>query len=140
MKKILLAITLMLPLASLQAGDRSFKDWLKDLDAKLRRVEDKRRNQLTAAASVRGAKQDEGGKLYWKGRKKSQAVSVEELDAFRRAVDLAQAGKSAEAQEGLEALLTAHPGSPLEEDARKTLALLKDAPADAAPAAEAPKP
>jgi TolA-binding protein len=123
MKKILLAWTLLLPLAAL-AGERSFKDWLKDLDARIRQTERRRAGQLTAAASVRGAQEGAAAKLYWKGRKTTRPLSEPELDAFKKAVALAQDGKSTEAKAALESFLKDFPDTPLEKDARETLAYL----------------
>ena len=87
---------------SASAGGKSFKDWLKELDARLRRHE-KRYHQLTVAAAVRGDKTKEAPKLYWKGRKEYRPVTGEELKAFRAAITLAEEGKTGEARAGLEA-------------------------------------
>ena len=76
------------------AGERTLKDWLKDLDARLRRTEQRRKDQIAGVAAVRGAKQEDVGKLYWKGRKGNRAVTLEEVDAFKKAVALAQEGKA----------------------------------------------
>jgi TolA-binding protein len=138
MKKIALLFCAALVAGPALAGEWTLKDWLKDLDARIHRTEDKRKSGLVAAASVRGAKQDdEARKLYWKGRKQSQPVTGEELDAFKAAVALAQQGKAAEAQAGLEAFAKKYPSSALSEDAKQTLALLK-APAAGTPSSTAP--
>lgn len=144
MKKMILALCLALAAAPVVAEGRSFKDWLKDLDARIRRTEDKRRDQLITAGAVRGNKESDAGKLYWKGRKEVRPVTAEELDAFKASVALAGAGKSAEAKKGLEDFLVKFPGSPLEEDAKETLTYLNQVPASAetakdAEAAPAPK-
>jgi TolA-binding protein len=132
MKRHLFAIALFLAAGGAWAGERSLKDWLKDLDMRLRHTED-RHKRLVAAASVRGAKQeDDGKKLYWKGRKENRPVTAEELDAFKTSVALAKDGKTAEAQAGLESFLAKFPSSPMADDAKQTLALLKEAPAPAA--------
>lgn len=137
MKKLLLALALLLPLSAV-AGERSFKDWLKDLDARIRQTEKKRAGALTAAASVRGDKQSDAKEIYWKGRKGQRPVTAEELDSFKAAVALAQEGKNAEAKKGLEDFTAKYPESALAPDAKEALTYLAAAPAEAAPA-EAPK-
>lgn len=136
----LLCLAAVLPLSA----ERGFKDWLKDLEARIRRTESRRNSQIAAVASVRGAKQDDAAKLYWKGRRGNRSVTAEELDAFKGAVRLAKDGKTAEAKAALEAFVAKYPGGALEEDAKQTLALLpaeaaSDAPAAAATAAPAPE-
>lgn len=137
MKKLVLVLCAALAAFPVLAGEWTLKDWLKDLDSRIHRTEEKRKSGLVAAASVRGAKQDDDArKLYWKGRKQVRPVSGEELDAFKAAVGLAQQGKNVEAQAGLESFMKKYPSSPLQEDAKQTLALLKT-PSPATPAADA---
>ena len=138
MKKTVLALCLSLLPLSLSAEGRSLKDWLKDLDSRLRRTEERHKGRLTAAASVRGAKQEDSSKLYWKGRKGNQAVTSEEIEAFKAAVGLAGEGKTSEARKGLEEFMAKFPGSPLGPDAQSTLALLPVEPVPAAAPESAP--
>jgi hypothetical protein len=122
------------------AGDPSLRDWLKELQARLQHTQ-KRYRQLTAAASVRGDKQEDASrKLYWKGRKESRPVTLEELNAFQAAVTLAEGGKTAEARSALNAFTAKYPASPFEDDAKKTLARLPEAPPAAPAAASAATP
>jgi hypothetical protein len=136
--RITVPVLLALFLAGGAAADSSLKDWLKDLQARLHRTE-KRYQQLTASASVRGdKKEDAARKLYWKGRKESRPVTLEELNAFQSAVALAEDGKMAEARSALNAFTAKYPSSPFEEDAKKTLARLPEAPAATPAATPAP--
>src|SRR4051812_7920681 len=139
MKKIALMFCAALAAGSVFAGEWTLKDWLKDIDSRIRRTEDKRKTGLVAAASVRGAKQDDDArKLYWKGRRETRPVTAEELDAFKASVSQAEQGKTAEAEAGLDAFMKKYPLSPLQPDAKKTLALLKAAPSSpASPALDA---
>jgi hypothetical protein len=118
------------------AGNPSLKDWLKDLQARLQHTQ-KKYQQLTASASVRGDKKDDASrKLYWKGRKESRLVTLEEVNAFQAAVSLAEDGKPAESRAALNAFTAQYPSSPFKEDVLKTLALLPETPAPTAPAPE----
>lgn len=135
MKKAILAFCLALLPLSASAEGRTLKDWLKDLDSRLRRTEERHKGRTVAAASVRGAKQEDAAKLYWKGRKGTRAVTPEELEAFKAAVALAGEGKTAEARKGLEDFMAKFPESHLAPDAKETLALLPAAEPAAAPAA-----
>jgi TolA-binding protein len=132
MKKSVLALFLLL--AGPLAAEWTLKDWLKDLDSRVRRTEQKRQNHLVAAASVRGAKQEgDAKKVYWKGRQGAGAVTAEELEAFKAAVALAREGKADEAKVSLEAFMSKFAASPLKEDAQKTLALLKEGAGESRP-------
>jgi TolA-binding protein len=111
------------------AANPSLKDWLKDLQARLQHTQ-KRYQPLTASASVRGdKKEDASRKLYWKGRKESRLVTLEEVNAFQAAVSLAEDGKTAESRAALNAFLAQYPSSPFKEDVQKTMALLPETPA-----------
>src|SRR6185503_7891511 len=140
MKRIatLSALALSLFVTSVQAGEWTLKDWLKDLDAKINRVERKQKSRMTAAAAVRGAKQDQSSskKLYWKGKKTAQPVTQQELDEFKASVALAQEGKNEDVEKSLTAFMQKHPDSALAPDAQKTLALLKQSPAPESTPAE----
>lgn len=78
----------------------------------------------TAAGGVRGSLAD-ADDVYWKGEQKVEAVDVEELDAFKKAMDLAGAGKNADAQAAFGAFVKRHPESSLRADADAALTLLR---------------
>lgn len=126
------------------AGEKKWtlSDWLRDLDARIRKVQDKNKNRKSAVAAVRGAKVKPSTKLYWKGEKAE--VTDEELSEFKAAVDLAQSGDGEAARAALDAFVKKHPGSALKADVEETRSLLAAAPAPAsetaAPAPEAPTP
>ena len=119
----------------------NLSDWLKELENRMARAERKQRSKVVAVAAVRGAKEAEAPaqKLYWKGKNGPSPVTPEELSQFKSSVALAQNGKTAEAEKSFNDFLAKHPKSPLADDARETLALLKPADDAAAPAAPAKK-
>ena len=101
--------------------------WLKSLQRKIESLAPQRSLQLsTGVAGIRGAKDDEQAKLYWKGKDTADPVTVDELSAFGAAVDLALTGKQAEAAKELEKFIAQYPDSPLIADARKTLEMVKN--------------
>jgi TolA-binding protein len=135
----LAALALALSMRFLSAGDWSLSDWLKSMNGKVRQTEEKRRGQLAAAAAIRGDKKEdaEAKRLYWKGRKGgSKPASLQELDDFKAALSLAEAGKNDQAQASFKEFLEKYPSSAMAEDARQTVALLKGAAAPTPPVAE----
>jgi TolA-binding protein len=122
------------------AANWNLSDWLKELENRMNRAERKQRSRMVSAAAVRGAKEAEAPaqKLYWKGKNGPSPVTPEELAEFKSSIALAQAGKTAEAEKSFNAFIAKHPKSPLADDARETVAMLKPAD-DAAPAAPAKK-
>jgi TolA-binding protein len=125
------ALALAMSMRLLSAGEWSLSEWLKSLNGKVQRTEQKRKGQLAAAAAVRGdKKQDaEAKKLYWKGKKgEEKPASVSELEDFKAALGLAEKGQTAEAEKSFQAFLEKYPASPMAEDAKQTLALLKETP------------
>ncbi|MEQ1914186.1 MAG: hypothetical protein HOP24_07275 [Sideroxydans sp.] len=77
-----------------------------------------------AAGGVRGSLAD-ADDVYWKGEQKVQSVDVEELDAFKKAMNLAGAGKNADAQAAFSEFVKLHPESSLRADADAALTLLQ---------------
>lgn len=106
----------------------TLSDWLKDLDSKIRRVQDKHKNQKVAVAAVRGDKAKPTTKLYWKGEKAE--VTDAEIADFKAAVDLAQSGKADDARAALDAFLAKYPATVLKGDVEQTRSLLTAAPAE----------
>lgn len=86
----------------------------------------KRLSTTTAAGGVRGSLAD-ADDVYWKGEQKVQAVDVDELNAFKKAMDLVGAGNEAEAKTAFSDFIKSHPESNLRADAEAALALLQGA-------------
>ncbi len=136
MKKIL-SIVLILGLcfaaaAAAQEQEKEKKDsgimeWLKGVQKKIEQIVPKKSLPVsTGVAGVRGAKEDDKTKLYWKGKKGDEAVTEEELAEFKSAVDLAMKGEKTAAAKELEKFMTQFPDSALVPDAKKTLDLMKE--------------
>ena len=118
------------------AADKKWtlSEWLKNLDSKIRRVQDKHKNQKVAVAAVRGDKAKPTTKLYWKGEKGE--VSDAEIADFKAAVDLAQTGKPDEARAALDAFLVKYPATAMKADVEQTRSLLTAAPVESAAPAQ----
>ena len=113
-------------------AESALDSWLKKLDNFLKQSESKHKSRSVAVAAVRGTEADAKKELYWKGKK--EPVTSAEFAEFKASVTKLQEGKTAEGQAGLEKFIEAHPASPLTDDAKKTLEMVKAEPA-AAPAA-----
>ena len=99
--------------------------YLEQLQVKLDHAA-QRANQPSADGSsvvgLRGSKQESGSKqLYWKGKAGAAAATTDEVKEFRAAVELARAGKNAEAASGLKAFLEKYPKSAYKSDAEESL-------------------
>ncbi len=84
----------------------------------------KKLSTTTAAGGVRGSLAD-ADDVYWKGEAKSQAVDSEELTAFKKAIALVDAGKTADAQVAFGDFIKQHPDSVLRGDAEAALTQLQ---------------
>jgi len=84
----------------------------------------KKLSTTTAAGGVRGSLAD-ADDVYWKGEAKSQAVDSEELTAFKKAIALVDAGKTADAQVAFSDFIKQHPDSVLRGDAEAALTQLQ---------------
>lgn len=134
MRKIIFSITFFLAVACAGAyGQEQEKKseagaaaWLKGLRQKISQIVPKKSIVMsTGVAGVRGAKEDDQAKLYWKGKKTEEPISEEELQEFKEALDLIEKGDQAAAVRELEELLNRFPDSALVPDAKKTLDLVK---------------
>ena len=106
--------------------NEGFSEWLKALQRKIETMTAKKSIPMsTGVAGIRGAKEDEKAKLYWKGKKGGEGVTEEELTEFKSAVDLAAAGQKDAAVKELEEFIAQFPDSPLVSDAKKTLEMVK---------------
>jgi TolA-binding protein len=140
-KSIALVMTLGLFAAAAAAQEQGtttasgLSTWLKGLSKKIERVVTRKAPPVsTAVAGVRGAKQDGKGRLYWKGKAGEEAVTEEELAAFKAALDLAERGDQAAAVNELEKFMSRYPDSTLIPDAAKTVSLVKAEGQEAKPA------
>lgn len=106
--------------------NEGFSEWLKALQRKIETMTAKKSIPMsTGVAGIRGAKEDEKAKLYWKGKKGGEGVTEEELTEFKSAVDLAAARQRDAAVRELEEFIARFPDSPLVSDAKKTLEMVK---------------
>jgi len=85
-------------------------------------VPQKKLTATTAAGGVRGAGV-ESSDVYWKGE--AQTVDPAELDAFNKALSLAEGGKHQEAADAFAAFAKTYPESPLRKDAEEAVKELK---------------
>ena len=86
----------------------------------------KKLSTTTAAGGVRGTLAD-ADDVYWKGEAKAQAIDADELDAFKKAMSLVDAGNVANAQAAFSDFIRQHPDSTLRADAEAALAQLQSA-------------
>jgi TolA-binding protein len=79
----------------------------------------------TAVGGVRGAQAD-ADDVYWKGEAaNSQTIDADELEAFKKAISLVEAGDVAGAHAAFSDFLKKHPDSRLREDAEMAIAQLQ---------------
>lgn len=84
----------------------------------------KKLSTTTASGGVRGSLADSDD-VYWKGEVQPQTIDFDELDAFKKAISLVDAGKSTEAQTAFSAFIRQHPASTLRADAEAALVQLQ---------------
>ncbi len=114
----------------------AISEWLKSMQRKIESIVPKKSlSTSTGVAGVRGAKEDQQVKLYWKGKAVEESVTEDELKEFQEGIDLASKGDRAGAVRELEEFMKLYPNSPLIPDAKKTLDLVKQEP-ESKPAAE----
>ncbi len=128
MKKLVAAFVLLgvvMATPSYAAGVSSEPSLWERLRKKIELITPRKKLVTTnAAGGVRGSLAD-ADDVYWKGEQKVQSVDVEELDAFKTAMNLAGAGKNADAQAAFSQFVKQHPESSLRADADAALALLQ---------------
>ena len=87
----------------------------------------KKVNASTAVGGVRGA-QVSADDTYWKGEKMAKTpVDADELATFEKAMALAEAGDTKQAQTAFSEFIKKSPDSPLRKDADQALAQLQAA-------------
>ncbi len=133
MKKLLTVLVLGLCCTAVaaqeQEGKNAFSEWLKKLQNKIAQIVPKKSVPMsTGVAGVRGAKEDSQVKLYWKGKKGEEAVTEEEMTAFKAGVDLAEKGDKEGSLKQLDQFMKQYPDSALIQDAKKTYDLVGSMP------------
>ena len=134
MKKIImLLIVLVFSASMLHAEETAVPEmslWEK-IRAKIEKVTPQKKPAVTTAVGgVRGAKSDGGKDLYWKGEETSASVSEQEIEKFKEALTIAEAGDLEQARELFEKFVTDHPDSILKGDALFALKEMSAAPED----------
>jgi len=130
MKRILtLILVFILSLTVAIAQDKresGLAAWLKDLQKKINQVMPRKSLRMeTAVAGIRGVREEQKARLYWKGKQREEPVSEAELTKFKAAVDLAAKGERDATIKEIEAFMQEFPDSALIPDAKKTLDLVK---------------
>ena len=106
--------------------ESGFSEWLKSMQQKVSQLVPKKSVSMsTGVAGVRGAKEDTHAKLYWKGKKGDETISEEELTAFKKGLDRAAKGDTAEAINEFDEFLKLYPDSSLVPDVKKALDMAK---------------
>lgn len=109
-------------------------EWLKGLQKKIEQIIPRKTiSPTTSVAGVRGSKEQEQVKLYWKGKKGKEGVSEEELEAFQAALRAVSEADRDTAVRELEKFMADYPDSAFIPDAKKTLDLAKAAPPEERP-------
>jgi TolA-binding protein len=131
MKKLMalfvsLGIVLAVP-ALVSAAEQEVSLWER-LRKKIELITPKKKlsTSTTAAGGVRGSLAD-ADDVYWKGEAQASVVEEEELTAFRKAIELVDAGKAEEAKAAFAEFVKQHPDSTLRADAEAALAQLAPA-------------
>jgi len=131
MKQLVLVCLLGMSLfsQSLFAGDKdnnksSFWDSLRDKIESL--TPQKKLGVTTATGGVRGAPAATED-MYWKNDASAQIVSPDELEAFTKAMKLADSDDKAPAQTAFSEFIKKYPASSLRKDADQALVLLQNA-------------
>jgi hypothetical protein len=132
MKKIMMILIVLIFSASmLQAEEQVAPEmsfWEK-IRARIEKVTPQKKTAVTTAVGgVRGAKSDGGNDLYWKGEAVSPSVSEQELEKFKEALIMAEAGDLVQARDLFEKFVTEYQDSILKEDALLALQGISAAP------------
>ncbi|MDH4234415.1 MAG: hypothetical protein OEV15_04690 [Gallionella sp.] len=128
MKKftMLLLLGLALGAQSLYAGEKgdgTLSFWEK-LRIKIESMTPQKKTTVTTATGgVRGAPVSTED-IYWKNEASGQTIAADELEAFKKAMKLADLSDKAQAQAAFSEFVNKFPGSSLRKDADQALALL----------------
>ncbi len=130
MKKIFILFIGFVLIASVSFADdkKTDKDmsfWEK-LKTKIEKITPKKKLPITTAVGgVRGVKNESADMLYWKDSEDGIAVSEEELEIFKTALQFAEEGQVREAGAIFEKFMKDFPDSQLSEDARMAVAVIQ---------------
>jgi len=114
------------PALAAEPKGSSLADWIKVVQKKIDKVVPKKIQPLsTDTAGVRGTREEASVRLYWKGKKRDETVTEEEMTKFKSAIGLVVKDDRAAAVTVLEKFLTQYPSSALIPDAKKMLDLLQ---------------
>ncbi len=83
----------------------------------------KKINATNAVGGVRGAQAD-ASDIYWKGEATHEMIDADEMTAFKKAMNLGEAGEMHQAQAAFADFIRNYPDSPLRKDADQALAIL----------------
>jgi TolA-binding protein len=86
----------------------------------------KKTGATTAAGGVRGVPASTED-VYWKNEATGQTIAADELEAFKKAMKLAELDDKAQAQAAFSEFIRKYSGSSLRKDADEALALLANA-------------
>lgn len=121
---VLLVFCLAAPAVAVEAEkETSFWDTLRSKIEKV--TPTKKAKVTTAVGGVRGAKNDSGSELYWKGKEVKIEVAEDELVLFNSAMDEAISGKIEVAIVLFESFVSSYPDSQLHEDSLLALKHLR---------------
>ena len=128
-KVIVLLLVMILNSVTLYAGEAGKDEKTSSFwDAIRKKIEllvpKKKLVATTATGGVRGA-QTSTDDVYWKGDTASNVVDGDELDAFKKAVDLVGSGDKKQARDAFEEFVKTYPESSLRKDADEALAQLQ---------------
>ena len=124
MKKLILAVLTLSVFAFVATADAGgFGTWIKNFAHKLKMFSSSSQSaNRTAVAGVKGAEGEVDDGLYWK----KSDVTDEQVADMTKAIGYAGEGNKQKAADSLAAFVKKYPDSPLSDDARNGLALLKN--------------
>ncbi|OGS95070.1 MAG: hypothetical protein A3G79_02850 [Gallionellales bacterium RIFCSPLOWO2_12_FULL_57_18] len=131
MKKITMLFLLGLALGSqalyaAEKGDATMSFWQK-LRVKIESMTPQKKTSVTTASGgVRGAPAATED-IYWKNEATGQTIVSDELEAFKKAMELADSDDKAQARAAFSEFIRKYPESSLRKDADQALALLAKA-------------
>lgn len=122
---VVLVLFLSIGIASAEVN-KTKKSFWDGLRSKIEKVTPTKKTSVTTAVGgVRGAKNEDGSELYWKGKEDVLAVSEDELTAFNNAMKTAIDGDNTRAAELFESFVAQYPMSELRQDSLHALENLK---------------
>lgn len=126
MKKAALIIMVLLLAAPVSFASDSKNSWLSELKKKIEKlVPSKKTSKTNVVGGVRGGAENTIEALYWKGKEEEITIGDAELKAFKAALQTALNGKSQKSIGQFEDFIAQYPESPLSNEAKKTVKLLK---------------